>query len=235
LMSTHSRLHGSTSYRVPWAYEEDTPDNPENACAVLRFFTKLKGRLMPYLFSQAVKTSTVGIPMMRAMVIDYAYDTACHYLDRQYMLGDNLLCAPVLNEEGIAEYYLPEGKWTDIITNETVEGGKYIKRKCSYLEMPVLAKPNSIVVFGDFKNNFEYDYASGCNAVIYNLEDGKSAEAVIYDTEAVKVMEISAARKGNSIEVSYKGAKNDFTVSIGGTDISVSAPSSENGSIVVKL
>ena len=66
LMSTHSRLHGSTSCRVPWAYEDDTPENPENACAVLRFFTKLKGRLMPYLFSQAVKTSSTGVPMMRA-------------------------------------------------------------------------------------------------------------------------------------------------------------------------
>ena len=81
LMSTHSRLHGSTSYRVPWAYEDDTPENPENACAVLRFFTKLKGRLMPYLFSQAVKTSSTGVPMMRAMVIDFAEDPACLFLD----------------------------------------------------------------------------------------------------------------------------------------------------------
>ena len=104
LMSTHSRLHGSTSYRVPWAYEDDTPENPENACAVLRFFTKLKGRLMPYLFSQAVKTSSTGVPMMRAMVIDFAEDPACLFLDRQYMLGDNLLCAPVLSEDGVVQY-----------------------------------------------------------------------------------------------------------------------------------
>ena len=83
-MSTHSRLHGSTSYRVPWAYEDDTPENPENACAVLRFFTKLKGRLMPYLFSQAVKTSSTGVPMMRAMVIDFAEDPAV------FSLTDNI-------------------------------------------------------------------------------------------------------------------------------------------------
>ena len=121
LLSSHSRLHGSTSYRVPWAYEEDTPDNPENACAVLRFFTKLKGRLMPYLFSQAVKTHETGIPMMRAMVLSYADDPAVPYLDKQYMLGDNLLCAPVMNAEGTADVYLPVGTWTDIITGETYE------------------------------------------------------------------------------------------------------------------
>ena len=168
LMSTHSRLHGSTSYRVPWAYEDDTPENPENACAVLRFFTKLKGRLMPYLFSQAVKTSSTGVPMMRAMVIDFAEDPACLFLDRQYMLGDNLLCAPVLSEDGVVQYYLPEGKWTDIITGETIEGGRYVKKKCSYLEMPVLAKPGSIIVYGDFNNSFEYDYINNANAVIYS-------------------------------------------------------------------
>ena len=199
LMSTHSRLHGSTSYRVPWAYEDDTPENPENACAVLRFFTKLKGRLMPYLFSQAVKTSSTGVPMMRAMVIDFAEDPACLFLDRQYMLGDNLLCAPVLSEDGVVQYYLPEGKWTDIITGETIEGGRYVKKKCSYLEMPVLAKPGSIIVYGDFNNSFEYDYINNANAVIYNLEDGKSSETEVYDIDANRVMSMKAERNGNEI------------------------------------
>lgn len=218
LMSSHSRLHGSTSYRVPWAYEEDTPDNPENACAVLRFFTKLKGRLMPYLYAQAVKTSTVGVPMMRAMVIDYANDPACLYLDKQYMLGDNLLCAPVMNSEGTADVYLPEGKWTDIITGETFEGGRYIRRTCNFLEMPILAKPNSIVTYGQFEKNVVYDYVQGAEAVIYNLEDGKSAEAAIYDSNAQLAVTIKAERCGDTIKVTASAADKTFTVSVAGTD-----------------
>ena len=218
LMSSHSRLHGSTSYRVPWAYEEDTPDNPENACAVLRFFTKLKGRLMPYLYAQAVKTSTVGVPMMRAMVIDYANDPACLYLDKQYMLGDDLLCAPVMNSEGTADVYLPEGKWTDIITGETFEGGRYIRRTCNFLEMPILAKPNSIVTYGQFEQNVVYDYVQGANAVIYNLEDGKTAEAAIYDSEANLAVTIKAERCGDTIKVTASETNKTFTVSVAGTD-----------------
>ena len=232
LMSTHSRLHGSTSYRVPWAYEDDTPENPENACTVLRFFTKLKGRLMPYLFSQAVKTSSTGVPMMRAMVIDFAEDPACLFLDRQYMLGDNLLCAPVLSEDGVVQYYLPEGKWTDIITGETIEGGRYVKKKCSYLEMPVLAKPGSIIVYGDFNNSFEYDYINNANAVIYNLEDGKSSETEVYDIDANRVMSMKAERNGNEICVTYTSGR-AFKITAEGKVFD--APAADNSQIIINL
>lgn len=72
LMSTHSRLHGSASYRVPWAYDEEAVD-------VLRFFTNLKGKLMPYIYAQAIKTSKTGVPMMRPMVMDFTDDRVCRY------------------------------------------------------------------------------------------------------------------------------------------------------------
>ena len=214
LMSTHSRLHGSTSYRVPWAYEEDDPQNPENACAVLRFFVKLKGRLMPYLFAQAVKTHETGIPMMRPMVLSFADDPAVPPLDRQYMLGDSLLCAPVMNAEGTADVYLPAGQWTDIITGETCEGGRFIRRKCSFLEMPVYARPDSIIVYGDFAQDVVYDYVQDAQAVIYHLGDGRTAEAKIYDSEANLAVTITAERNGDSIKVTATPTDKTFTVSV---------------------
>lgn len=212
LMSTHSRLHGSSSYRVPWSFDEES-------CDVLRFYTKLKGRLMPYLWSQAIKTHEVGVPMMRSMVIAFSNDPACKYLDAQYMLGDNLLIAPVMNEEGIAEFYVPEGTWYDIVTNDVYEGGRYYSRTCNYFEMPILARPNSIITFGEFEtNNVVYDYLNNAEATIYNLEDGKTATATIYDSEANKLTDIIATRNGNVIEVSYTATDKTFTVAVAGTD-----------------
>jgi len=211
LLSSHSRLHGSTSYRVPWNFDEES-------CDVLRFFTKLKGRLMPYLFSQAVKTSNTGVPMMRPMVMEYTNDIACRYLDQQYMLGDNLLCAPVFRADGVANFYLPEGKWYDIITGETMEGGKYHSKKCSFMEMPVLAKPNSIIGFGNFQNQFEYDYLDGTDFLICNLEDGKTAYAKVYDVNANEVMTLTAKRDGNKITVRATETDRIFTVSVAGTN-----------------
>lgn len=173
---------------------------------------------MPYLFAQAIKTHTTGIPMMRPMVMDYTDDIACRYLDQQYMLGDNLLCAPVFREDGVANFYLPEGKWYDIITGKTYEGGKYHAVTCTFMEMPVLAKPNSIVAFGAFRNQFEYDYLSGADFCICNLEDGKSASASVYDTKANPVLTLTATRKGNTITIESGETDKTFTVSVAGTD-----------------
>lgn len=217
LMSTHSRLHGSSSYRVPWNFDEES-------CDVLRFYTKLKGRLMPYLWAQAIKTHEVGVPMMRSMIIAFSNDTACKYLDQQYMLGDNLLIAPVMNEEGIAEFYVPEGTWYDIVTNDIYEGGRYYSRKCNYFEMPILARPNSIVTFGEFAtNNVVYDYLNNAEATIYNLEDGKTATATIFDSETNKLTDITATRNGNVIDVTYAPTDKTFMVVVAGTDKKVTA------------
>lgn len=217
LLSTHSRLHGSSSYRVPWAFDEES-------CDVLRFYAKLKGKLMPYLWAQAIKTHVTGIPMMRSMIIAFSKDISCKYLDQQYMLGDNLLIAPVMNEEGTVTFYVPEGTWFDIITNQTYEGKTYYTRTCNYFEMPILARPNSIITYGDLpSNNVVYDYLNNATVMIYGLEDGKSASASIYNTESDKITDIIASRSGNKIHVSYEATKNSFSIEVASTDKKVVA------------
>ena len=216
LLSSHSRLHGNSSYRVPWLFDEEAVD-------VLRFFTKLKGRLMPYLWAQAIKTNKTGVPMMRAMVIDYANDPACRTLDRQYMFGDNILVAPIFNDRGYAEYYIPEGKWTDIISGKVYEGGKYYGETYDYFGLPCLAKPNSIIAFGDFKRGFEYDYLENAEFVIYQPDEGVEMTAPIFDTEANKVFELKAVRRGNTVEVTFPKAEKPFSVKLaGGESVAVS-------------
>lgn len=203
MLSTHSRLHGSSSYRVPWAYDKD---GDTEACDVLRHYAVLKGKLMPYLWSQAVKTHQQGVPMMRPMIVSFTDDTACKYLDTQYMLGDNLCVVPVMNEDGIAEFYVPDcGTWTDIQSGETYEGGRYYTRKCDYFQMPVLARPGSMIVYGKFDGDSQksvlYDYVEGAEVFIYGLEDGQETETVIYDTNALEVMKIQAVRENNTIKI----------------------------------
>ena len=205
LMSTHSRYHGNSSYRVPWNFDEES-------CDVARHFVKLKGRLMPYLFANAVKTHKTGIPMMRAMVVDYSDDRAALTVDTQYMLGDNLLVAPVFCEDGQCDFYLPNGGiWTDIQTGETLSGGKWYTKKYDYFGMPLYAKPNSIIVFGDFKNTADYDYANNMKIVIYGLEDGKSAETEVYDKNAVLSASIKAVRNGDTVTLTVTGTDKPFT------------------------
>ena len=228
MFSSHSRLHGNQSYRVPWLFDEES-------CDVLRFFTKLKGKLMPYIWAQAIKTHKTGVPMMRAMVVDFADDPSCLTLDRQYMFGDNILAAPILNDEGIAQYYVPEGRWTDIITGKVLEGGKWYTHKCSYFEMPALAKPNSILPYGNFDKTVVYDHLNGTNFVIYELEDGKTASAPIFDDNAEQIFELKAVRNGSRIELSWDKTDAAFSVEVSGTDKKIEIASSSEGKAVIEL
>lgn len=194
LMSSHSRLHGSTSYRVPWAYDEESVE-------VLRFFTKLKASLMPYLYRNAVETHITGIPMMRSMVLEYMDDPVCRYLDRQYMFGDNLLVAPIFNPEGQAEYYLPAGKWTNFLTNEVVEGGSFRTEHHGYLSIPCFVKENSIVAVGAVDTTPEYDFAKDVTLKVFQLRDGETAKTSVYNMKAEEELVITVDKKENKITI----------------------------------
>jgi len=200
LLSTHSRLHGSTSYRVPWAYDEEAVD-------VVRFFSQLKCSLMPYLYRNAVETSKTGIPMMRSMPLEFPGDRNCSYIATQYMLGDSLLVAPIFNENSMAEYYLPEGIWTNYLTGEEREGGRWYREKHGYMSIPLYVKEGSIVVDGARNDNAVYDYADGATFKVYRVKDGQTLSSVVYDGSAGTAAEVSVVRSGNSCRIRVSAEK----------------------------
>lgn len=197
LMSSHSRLHGSSSYRVPWAYDEESVE-------VARFFTKLKASLMPYLYRNAVETNKTGIPTMRSMVLEFQDDPACQYLDKQYMLGGSLLIAPVLNEESMGEFYVPEGSWTNFLTGEKVAGGRWVREHHGYLSIPCLVRENSIIAVGAVDTKPEYDFARDVTLKVYELTDGTAAKTDVYNTRAELELSISVLKEGNTITISVQ-------------------------------
>lgn len=147
LLSSHSRLHGSSSYRVPWLYDDEAVD-------VLREFSLLKRRLMPYLYACAVEAHEEGVPMMRPMMFEFPDDPACHTLDRQYMLGSSLLVAPVFHESDV-EFYVPEGTWTNLLTGETLCGQGWRKETHGFHTLPLLAKEGAIIPMSDSERFWE--------------------------------------------------------------------------------
>ena len=141
LLSSHSRLHGSASYRVPWLIDEESS-------VVTKFFTDLKTSLMPYILKMAKIVHIEGIPMMRPMMMEFPDDPSCEYLDRQYMLGDSILVAPIFNSEGVADFYLPQGSWVSLISGEKVEGGSWRSEKHGYLSLPLYLRSEKIAEHG---------------------------------------------------------------------------------------
>jgi len=219
LLSTHSRLHGSSSYRVPWAYDEE-------AVAVVRYFARLKASLMPYLYRSAVETSRTGVPMMRSMVLEFTEDRNCDYLASQYMLGDSLLVAPIFNDKSMAEYYLPEGTWTSVLTGEVKQGGRWYREKHGYLSIPLYARENSIVALGSRDDDPVYDYADNVTFRVYALGDGKTAQTVVYSGENVPEASVSVTREGSTVTVRVESGK-PWRVAL----IHVGTPSAVTGAV----
>ncbi|TCN01267.1 alpha-D-xyloside xylohydrolase [Paenibacillus sp. BK033] len=211
MLSSHSRLHGNESYRVPWLFDEESVD-------VLRYFTELKSSLMPYLFNHAVEATEKGVPMMRAMVLEFPEDPTTHYLDRQYMLGESLLVAPIFNTEGTAKYYVPAGKWTSLIDGTTVEGGKWVEEQHGYSSIPLLVRPNTLLAVGNNNQKPDYDYADNVTLHLFELEDGATAKAVIHDLNGQPQATAKAARTGSTIEISYEGTGKPWQVVLRGIE-----------------
>ncbi|KAF8894393.1 alpha-glucosidase [Infundibulicybe gibba] len=143
LFSSHSRLHGSSSYRVPWQYGED-------AAKSMSKFVDTKHRLMPYLYNLSINAHLHGHPLQRAMFLEFFEDRTTHYLDRQYMFGPSLLVAPVFVPKGEkSEYYIPEGCWHAFFNPERmIQGPRWVKEEVSLDEIPVWVRPGSIICMG---------------------------------------------------------------------------------------
>ncbi len=209
LLSTHSRLHGSQSYRVPWLFGEEAVD-------VLRRFTNLKCTLMPYLYSAAVETHKTGVPSMRAMMLEFPADIACYDLDRQYMLGESLLVAPVFTDSGDVNYYLPEGAWTGLLDNRTVEGGRWLHEIHDYMSLPLMVRPNTLLPIGADEQNVEYDYGKGLSLHLFQL--GSCARASVKDMHGKDMLDAVARKDGNEITVSFSGRAEDLSIVLRGVE-----------------
>ncbi len=215
LLSSHSRLHGSSSYRVPWVYDG------EEASDTLRFFTKLKCRLMPSLYGAAVEAHRTGIPVMRAMALEFPDDPACDALDRQYLLGESLLVAPVFSDDGLVDYYVPAGRWTHFLTGEAVQGPRWVRETHGFLSVPLLVRPNTLLPVGARDDVPDYDYAAGVTLHLYAQADGHTASAVVPDARGGDALTVTARRAGQQIEVRAAGATGDWSlllVGIGDTE-----------------
>ncbi len=154
LLSSHSRLHGSDSYRVPWAFGEQ-------AVAVAREMVALKCRLMPYLYRAAVEAAVDGVPVLRPMLLEFPDDPTSAFTDRQYLLGPDLLVAPVFDAGGEVTYHLPPGRWTSLLTGQEVTGPGWRRERHDPASLPLLVRPGAVLPIGAVQDRPDYAFADG--------------------------------------------------------------------------
>lgn len=211
LLSSHSRFHGSSSYRVPWNFDDEAVD-------VARHFTKLKNSLMPYLYGQAVVNNKTGVPVMRSMLLEFSEDPLCEALDRQYMLGDSILVAPIFNQEGLGSFYLPQGRWTHLLTGEEVEGGSWIKQKYDYYSLPLFVRANTILPVGMNNDKPDYDYQEDVTFRLYQIKNGATVIKEIFDTAGQLLGSFTVLRQGKTLEIETDFTEKPYHIQVIGVD-----------------
>ena len=221
LLSSHSRLHGSGSYRVPWVYDEEAVD-------VLAKFTRLKCSLMPYLYKAAREAHTHGIPMLRAMLLEFPDDPACETLDRQYMLGESLLVAPVMDRAGVVDYYVPAGRWTNLLNGQVVEGPRWVREIHDFMSLPLMVRPNSVIPIGNHTERPDYDYSDGLTLYVFELEDGKRVRVEVPSMAGESQASFEVSREGRAVKVESLGKSGTWTLRLAGR---VAVESVEGGSL----
>ena len=137
LMSPLSRSHGQMTPREPWVYSETAQK------AFLKI-NKIRYRMLPYIYSTAYETHREGLPMMRAMLLEYPDDLNVRNLSTQYMLGGALLVAPVFDQIR-HNVYLPQGSWVDFYTGKRIEGGRWICVEKDIQTIPMYIRENCMI------------------------------------------------------------------------------------------
>jgi alpha-D-xyloside xylohydrolase len=214
MLSSHSRLHGSNSYRVPWAFDDEAVD-------VTRKFSKLKLSLMPYLFAAGTEASERGIPVMRPMQLEFANDPTCAYLDRQYLLGPDLLVAPVFSADGTVEFYLPAGTWTNYFTGEQVQGPVWRTETHGFDSVPLYVRDGAVLALGNRDDRPDYDYLDGLTLVAYPSGGGGARRRDIHLTtptgeSATFTVTVSAGGTGDFVTVTSDRASGWSARVVGG-------------------
>jgi alpha-D-xyloside xylohydrolase len=213
LGNSHARFHGTTP-REPWAFGEEAFD-------IVREYARERYRLLPYLYSYAERAPETGIPVMRPLVLEFQNDRGVHGIGDQFMMGENLLLAPVFDPDGYVEVYLPPGRWVDYWSGDTYEGGQTLSLRVDLDEMPVFLRAGTItpttaptesvpegafedvtlrVVLEEGNTDAAFEYADGDVAGAIRVRADEDHEALAFGFDAENGCSLAPARFDATVE-----------------------------------
>jgi len=223
------RCHGRTwKLRLPWGWNTGDPGpveisnyrgaaipdanqlHNEQVEPICRKYLELRYRLLPYLYSAVRECATSGMPVMRALWLHYPEDPIAVAHGDEYLLGRNLLVAPVVEQGATSRnVYLPRGTWYDFWTGEKVEGGREISRKVDLETMPLYVRAGSVLPLGPVKQHAEERVDQPLSISIY---PGDNTSFLLYDDDGTSFN----YRKGEwmGLQLDWNDAQRRLTMSL---------------------
>jgi alpha-D-xyloside xylohydrolase len=199
------RSHGQYPYREIWNIAPET----HPAYQAMLYYTELRYRLMPYIYSLAGMAYFNDYTLMRPLVMDFGHDANVLNISDQYMFGPELMVCPVYKYKTYTrEVYLPAGEiWYDVYSGKSGEGGRNIKADAPYDRIPLFAPAGSILPLGEVVQNTK-EIQKELTVYVY---DGKNGSFNLYEDEGVNYN----YEKGAYTVIPFTYNNEDKTLTIG--------------------
>lgn len=175
LLCSHARCHGE-SQREPWFYGE-------RAATIFRDFARLRYQLFPYLYSCAHQAVQNGLPVLRAMPLAFPNDPNSAGKDFQFMLGPDLLVAPVIREDNRCTVYLPPGKWFDFWTDQVLNGPLNLNLDVPLDRLPIYVRAGAVLPMMQPTNRIPTGLIDPLLLHVYPAMEGVKTQSSLFEDE----------------------------------------------------
>jgi alpha-D-xyloside xylohydrolase len=164
------------------------------------------------------------MPVLRPMAVEFPDDPACSHLDRQYMLGDRLLVAPVFSASGETSYYIPAGTWTSLLTGAAVRGPRWVSEVCDFSTLPVYVRPGSVLPMGSRDDRPDYGYDEDVTLRAYELGNGDRVVVTVPGPHGEVAAEFEVARDAGTLTAIRRRGTAGWRLASGPDDAGTAVP-----------
>jgi len=174
----------------PWSYGEE-------AEAIAKEYIGFRYRLLPYLYSKFYESTRIGMPVARSLCIDYPFDEKVYdkLYQYQFLCGDAILVVPVTSAEKSKRFYLPEGQWFNLYTDEPISGNRVLTEEYLIHEIPLFIKASSVIPMQSLVQTTKQNPGDTLFVHIYNGSHLKNFEYYEDDGSTIDYLEGSCYKR----------------------------------------
>ena len=205
MLTSHVRSHGEPPTE-PWEYSKDFLEDFRKA-------DNMRYELMPYIYAQAKESSEQGLPMLRALFVEYPDDPGSWLVDNEYLFGSSMLVAPLFEEETARDVYLPPGTWVDYQTHKTYSGGWH---SIEAGDIPIIALVKSGTVIPHIKlvqSTQDMDWTK-IMLKVYAADNTDAASGILYLPEGETLHNLEVTKKDDHFQLTQNPGNSQISFEI---------------------
>lgn len=205
MLSSHVRSHGEPPTE-PWLYNKSFLE-------AFRKADNMRYELMPYIYAQAKESSEKGLPMMRALFVEFPEDAGSWLVDNEYLFGSSMLVAPLFENGTSRDVYLPKGTWVDYQTGKAYEGGWH-HIEAGDIPIIALVKNGTVIPHIDLAQSTKDMDWSNLKLKVFASSETTTAKGLVYLPKGEKIETIEVTKEGNNFKLKNNSLQGKTSFSI---------------------